>query len=85
MPTGTVKWFSAQKGYGFIQPDNGSKDVFVHITAAERAGVEGSTRDRSWPMRSRQVGNRENYQPVTSRRYEPQPDCGRCGFRVACC
>ena len=41
MPTGTVKWFSAQKGYGFIQPDDGSKDVFVHITAAERAGLGG--------------------------------------------
>jgi CspA family cold shock protein len=39
MPTGTVKWFSAQKGYGFIQPDDGSNDVFVHITAAERAGL----------------------------------------------
>ena len=39
MPTGTVKWFNAQKGYGFIQPDDGSKDVFVHITAVERAGI----------------------------------------------
>ena len=39
MPTGTVKWFNAQKGYGFIQPDDGSKDVFVHITAVERAGL----------------------------------------------
>jgi CspA family cold shock protein len=35
---GTVKWFNAQKGYGFIQPEDGSKDVFVHITAVERAG-----------------------------------------------
>ena len=39
MATGTVKWFNAQKGYGFIQPDDGSKDVFVHITAVERAGM----------------------------------------------
>jgi CspA family cold shock protein len=39
MATGTVKWFNAQKGYGFIQPDDGSKDVFVHITAVERAGI----------------------------------------------
>jgi cold shock protein len=39
MTTGTVKWFNSQKGYGFIQPDDGSKDVFVHITAAERAGI----------------------------------------------
>jgi cold shock protein len=39
--TGTVKWFSEQKGYGFIQPDNGSKDVFVHISAVERSGLRG--------------------------------------------
>ena len=39
MPLGTVKFFNTQKGYGFIQPDDGSKDVFVHITAVERAGM----------------------------------------------
>ena len=41
MSTGTVKWFNAQKGYGFIQPDEGGKDVFVHISAVERAGMQG--------------------------------------------
>lgn len=41
MSNGTVKWFNAQKGYGFIQPDDGSKDVFVHISAVERAGLTG--------------------------------------------
>ena len=47
MTTGTVKWFNAQKGYGFIAPSDGSKDVFVHISAVERAGLstlrEGQT------------------------------------------
>jgi len=41
MATGTVKWFNTTKGYGFIQPDNGAKDVFVHISAVEAAGLRG--------------------------------------------
>ena len=39
MSNGTVKWFNAQKGYGFIQPKDGSKDVFVHVSAVERSGL----------------------------------------------
>jgi cold shock protein len=41
MATGTVKWFNATKGYGFIQPANGGKDVFLHVSALERAGING--------------------------------------------
>lgn len=44
MPTGTVKWFDAKKGYGFIQPDEGGSDIFVHASAVERAGL-GSLRE----------------------------------------
>ena len=41
MSTGTVKWFNETKGYGFIQPDDGGRDVFVHVSAVERAGMRG--------------------------------------------
>ena len=41
LPTGTVKWFNPTKGYGFIEPSDGSRDAFVHISALERAGIQG--------------------------------------------
>lgn len=46
MASGTVKWFNATKGFGFIQPDEGGKDVFVHISAVERAGLTGLKDDQ---------------------------------------
>jgi CspA family cold shock protein len=56
MATGTVKWFNAQKGYGFIQPSDGGRDVFVHISAVERAG-----------MSSLNEGQKINYELVTEK------------------
>ena len=46
MPTGKVKWFNATKGYGFIEPEGGGKDVFVHISAVERSGLQGLQDDQ---------------------------------------
>ncbi len=46
MSTGTVKWFNSQKGYGFIRPDEGGDDAFVHISAVERAGLNGLAEDQ---------------------------------------
>jgi CspA family cold shock protein len=55
--TGTVKWFNETKGYGFIQPDNGGKDVFVHISAVERAG-----------LRNLVEGQKVSYEVLTDKR-----------------
>ena len=57
MTQGTVKWFNVQKGFGFIQPDDGGKDVFVHISAVERAGLS-----------SLQDGQKISFEVVTDRR-----------------
>lgn len=57
MATGTVKWFNASKGFGFIQPDDGSADVFVHISAVERAG-----------LRELKDGQKINYELVKDRK-----------------
>ena len=46
MPNGTVKWFNTTKGYGFIAPDDGGKDVFVHISAVEKSGLTGLADDQ---------------------------------------
>ena len=57
MDTGTVKWFNEQKGYGFIQPDNGQNDIFVHISAVERAG-----------LRTLNEGQKVSFEVVTDKR-----------------
>jgi cold shock protein len=56
MPKGTVKWFNSQKGYGFIQPQGGGKDVFVYISAVERAGLSGLNEGQ--PVEYEEVSNK---------------------------
>lgn len=63
MATGTVKWFNTDKGYGFIQPDAGGKDVFVHISAVQRAGIEAL-----------QDGQKVEYEIATERGREAASD-----------
>ena len=57
MPTGTVKFFNAAKGFGFIRPDDGSKDVFVHISAVERSGLATLTENQKVQFEVRQQPN----------------------------
>ena len=57
MATGTVKWFNTEKGYGFIQPDDGGTDVFVHISAVEQAG-----------LRTLNEGQKVNFEVIADRR-----------------
>ena len=72
MPTGTVKWFNATKGYGFIQPEDGSKDVFVHISEVERSGMAWTTsrRARGSPSRCGRTRGRARVRPPTCVRPE---------------
>jgi len=71
MASGTVKWFNAQKGYGFIQPDDGSKDVFVHISAVERAGLSflNENQKLSYELETRAAGEDFSGQPPNRVRF----------------
>jgi CspA family cold shock protein len=68
MATGTVKWFNTQKGYGFIQPEDGGQDAFVHLTAVERAGMQTLNQDQkvSYELEQDRRGKMSavNLQPV---------------------
>src|SRR3981189_587267 len=68
MASGTVKWFNAQKGFGFIQPESGGKDVFVHISAVERAGLNGLNE-----------GQKISYEVQTERGKEAAVNLKACG------
>ena len=72
MANGTVKWFNGQKGYGFIQPDEGGNDVFVHISAVERAGLRHFVRDRKSLTRPRRAVTARSQQSICVRSKEPQ-------------
>lgn len=67
MPNGTVKWFNTTKGYGFIAPDEGGKDVFVHISAVERSGLTGLADNQkvSYDLSTGRDG-RENAENITA-------------------
>lgn len=64
MATGTVKWFNSTKGYGFIQPDDGGKDVFVHISAVEQAGLRGLDENQRSRTKSSATVARARNRPV---------------------
>ena len=90
MPTGTVKWFNVTKGFGFIAPEDGSKDVFVHISAVERAGL-GTLREAQRinyevrPGRDGRTCGRRAFRRRLGRPPTPETDQGstkKCGVQI---
>lgn len=83
MATGTVKWFNSTKGFGFIQPDNGGQDVFVHISAVERAACRPLMRARRSTTRWNRIAARESPLQAASARLANGPGKPWQGFVIA--
>ena len=77
MATGTVKWFNASKGFGFIQPDNGGADVFVHISAVERAGMHSLNDGQKISYELEQDRRSGKSRPAASEPFESSPAAAR--------
>jgi cold shock protein len=84
MARGTVKWFNSQKGYGFIQPQDGGNDVFVHISSVERAGLPGLNEGQSigYEVISNRGGSQEIFE-ARLRRYNGETMRAQCLARRA--
>jgi CspA family cold shock protein len=82
MKTGTVKFYNSQKGYGFIQPDDGGKDVFVHATALERAGMMGLVEGQKSASTSSRTAAAARTLPRTSSRSDLGSWAGVSGSRI---